>query len=470
MKRTVAQMATLLPVLALALISTRAYGQELPKGKEKDAGAEKPAAKADPAVIAKLIQQLGSGDFKARDKASQALAKLDEVPNALRQATKSADAEVARRAQTAIAVITARVEEKAFQAMVRDLHKVELDRFVRRMVTEEKFAGDKQWGMIQAIAKAVTKEANKLGEPKFEVPDFNVKTMPRLLFHRETRNPVSVGNSVVLSAGPTPYITSVTNSLVIVDGDFTGATGIDNSLLIVRGNVGRVTSITKSIILATGNFEGATGCDYSFLQVNNQRIRFTTSRDCVLIKTMVKTTGDTTSRALDADRGPLQLLRFSPRKADDQLVWGKQVNNLAVAISPADQKDHFLIRWKNVGKDALELPWVRLNSSVVDKNRDDLLNHVFLKGPDGKLAPARKHPAERAGGAPFLGRSVVLGPDQTHEETIDLWTYVDRVAADARYQLSIELDIPSGRKGLEWEVKSWSGKVQSNVLEVMFGK
>jgi hypothetical protein len=468
MKPTAAHRGALLAILALGLMTTRADCQEFPEDKER--GGDKPAAKADPAVIAKLIQQLGSVDFKTRDKASKELAKLDEVPDALREAAKSADPEIAYRAHMAIVIVTARVDEKAFQAMVRDLHKVELDRFVRRMVTQEKFAGDKQWQMIQAIAKAITKEANKSGQRKFAVPDFDVKTMKRLLFKAQTKNPVAVRDSVLLSAGPTPHITHVSNSIIIVDGDFIGATGIDNSLLIVRGNVGRVTAVSSSIILATGNFEGATRCDDSFLQVNNHRIRFTGSRDSVLIKTMVKTTGATTSRVLDVDKGPLQLLKFSPRKTDDQLVWGLEVNNLAVAITPAKQNDQFLIRWKNVGKDALELPWARLNSHVIDRDRDDLLNHVFLKGPDGKLVPPRKYPAAEAGKAPQWRRWVVLGPGQTHEEIIDLWTYVDRPAADGRYQLSIELDIPNGAKGREWEVKSWSGTIQSNVLDVTFGK
>jgi hypothetical protein len=294
--------------------------------------------------------------------------------------------------------------------------------------------------------------------------------MPRLLFNGETRIRASVDGSAVLSAGPTPYITSVAGSLVIVDGDFTGATVIRNSLLIVRGNVGRVTGVTGSIIVATGNWEGATSCNGSFVQVNNHRIRFTASRDSVLIQTTVKTTGDTNSRGLDADKGPLQLLKFSPRKTDDQLDWGKEANGLAVAITPADQKDKFLIRWKNVGKVDLGLPWSRLHSHIVETYRDDLLGHVFLKGPGGKPVPARKYPAPPAGGPPLPGRGFVLGPGQSHEETIDLWTYVDRPAAGGRYQLSIELDIRTWRGGLDWDVKSWVGKVQSNVLDVTFGK
>jgi hypothetical protein len=467
MQRFLTQVGLLLPALALALMTARTDAQDLPK--DKGTGAEKPAAKADPAVIAKLIEQLASTDSETREKASEQLAALDEVPDALRKAANSPDAEVARRARMAIAAVTARLDEKAFQAMLRDLHKVELDRLVRGIVAGEKVAGEKQWDVLQAIARAVTQQATKLSGRQFGVTDFDVRTMRRLLLKAEAKNPVAVAEALILSDGPTPYITAVSSSVVIVDGDFTGATSLNNSLLIVRGNVGRVTSVTGSIIIATGNFEGATRFDNSFLQVNNDRIRFTGSRDSVLIRTMVKTTGPTTSRVLDADKGPLELLRFSPRKADHELVWGKEFDSLAVAITPTDRKDQFLIRWKNVGKDVMQLPLARLNGDRVAKN-GELLSRLILKGPDGKLVPAREFPAAPAGAALLLRRAVILGPGKTHEEVVDLWTYVDRPAAQGRYQLSVELDIPAGFKGLDWEVRSWSGKVQSNVLDITLGK
>ena len=65
---------------------------------------------------------------------------------------------------------------------------------------------------------------------------------------------------------------------------------------------------------------------------------------------------------------------------------------------------------------------------------------------------------------------MILGPGRTLEEIIDLWTYVDRPSAAGRHQLSIELDIPAERGGREREFKFWSGKIQSNVLELDLGK
>jgi hypothetical protein len=302
----------LLVVLALPLFTTRNDGQERPVEQERS-GAGKPAAKADPAAIARLIAQLGSDSFKTRERASQQLAQLDEVPEALRDATKHADPEVANRAQVAVDRITAHASERLFRAKVRDLQKVELDQLVRSIVTEPNSAGERQWQVLQVAATAVTKEANRLAGRQLALPEFPVNNMPRLFFHNESRNPVRVNRSVLLSAGPTPHITGVTDSLVIVDGDFRSATGVDGSVLIVRGNVGHITAISNSIILATGHWEGATSCRGCFIQVKNQRLEIASAEDNVLVKSVLVAEGDTNNRTLNIATGPLQLLRFGPQ-------------------------------------------------------------------------------------------------------------------------------------------------------------
>jgi hypothetical protein len=293
---------------------------------------EKPALKPDPAALRRLLEQLKSDNFETREKATQELSKLDGVPDELRKATQSADLEVRQRAQAAVDAITARVEEKAFQAMVADLQKVEVDRLVRRMVTQENFAGDKQWAVVQKLARAVTARANELGGRKFAVPDVDVKLPQqagvaaneiafhgkRLLLNDPNARIVSVRDCVVLSAGPTPPLTSLSQSVVLVEGDFTGATAVSNCLLIVRGNVGRITSVRHSIILATGEFEGATVSDNSFYQVRNKQLRFTRSDNNVYVKSIPEFANrDANGRVLDTGRGPLQLLRFSEGKKDE---------------------------------------------------------------------------------------------------------------------------------------------------------
>jgi hypothetical protein len=160
-----------------------------------------------------------------------------------------------------------------------------------------------------------------------------------------------------------------------------------------------------------------------------------------------------------------------PGAAPEKIVWGKEVNGLAVSIaSAADGQGRFVIRWKNVGKETLELQWVRFGSDAVYKHLDDLLNHVSLRKPDGGLVPARKYQFPIIGGPPYRPRTVILEPGKVHEETIDLWTYLDKPTEEGTYQLSIEFDVRTGyapsRKGATY----WTGKVQSNVLEVKLNK
>ncbi len=456
----------LLALLASVLMLASISGQD--PSKEK-AAAKMAAGKADPTAIAKLIQQLGSDDFRAREKASQQLAQLDEVPDALRQAAKNSDTEIARRAQAAIDIITERVEERVFREMVGKLHQIELDRFVRRMVMEPKFADDKQWKVIQTVAKAVIDEANKCAGRRFQVPNFSVNKMQCLLVNPETQDVRLGRGAVVLSAGTLPRITGIRNSLIIVDGDFMGATAIHNSLLIVRGNIGRVTGVDHSIVLATGNWVGTTGCDDSFVQVNNHQIRFTGARDSVLLNTMIRATVST-SRVLKTDKGPLQRLKFSPRPTDAQLVWSEPVADLAIALAPIDENGRVLIRWKNVGKEPLQFPLVRLDSHAIDSNQDDLLGRVFVKGSDGKLVPARHHRLPRLVTSVRRDECVILEPGRTFEEMIDLWSYVEKPAAGGKYQLSIELDVPVRRRVMDRTVKAWSGEIQSKTLDVVVSK
>src|SRR5262245_14937573 len=62
------------------------------------------AEKVDSNRIGKLIEQLGSGDFAERERASQALDAIGaDAMDALRAATKSDDAEVRRRAEDLVA-------------------------------------------------------------------------------------------------------------------------------------------------------------------------------------------------------------------------------------------------------------------------------------------------------------------------------------------------------------------------------
>jgi hypothetical protein len=467
-------------LFVLAVSNLSICGQETPQEKQSRAPAEKPPAKPSSDSIRQWIEDLSSTQFKTREAATQRLSNLQEAPESLSQAIGSANPEVRRRAQFALDQIKNRQEEKAFQALAADLRKIELDRFVRRMVTDAQFRDEKQWEIVKTIAKAVTRRATELSGQHYPVPEFDMKSLPfadfthgrgdfgnrRIIINGDKALESPFGAGVILCTGHMSRPAPFSNSILIVDGDFGGSCSLDKSLLIVRGNVGRFTSIRNSIILATGNFVGATACDNSFFQVNNQKVRFTSLTKSVLVKTKTKTTHTEDSQTIETERGPLQLLKFSERKTDDQLAWGKPFNDLAVAIAPADEKDKFLVRWKNVGKDFLEIPWARKVFDLAPNEPDELHVQVFLRGADGKVAPFVPCDVPKRSGS---SSTAVLGPGQVYEEVIDLWTYVQK-PTPGKYQLSIELELKEPRRRNEFEAKLWLGKVATNVLEIDVGR
>lgn len=49
---------------------------------------EKPGVKPDPIAVRSLVEQLAHKDFATRERASRELAKLEEVPESLRKASR----------------------------------------------------------------------------------------------------------------------------------------------------------------------------------------------------------------------------------------------------------------------------------------------------------------------------------------------------------------------------------------------
>jgi len=176
----------------------------------------------------------------------------------------------------------------------------------------------------------------------------------------------------------------------------------------------------------------------------------------------------------------LGITNAKPVKVEPKQEWGEAVNGLAVSIAPAKEekgtKDSkkgekkVIVRWKNVGKKTLELQWVRFDSDRIYKGLDDLHNHVYLKDADGKLVPARQYKFPTIGGPPYRPRTVFVEPDKIFEDTFDLWTYVDKPATPARYQLSISLEVKNGYGPSRKGAKYWTGKVESNVVEIKLEK
>ena len=452
-------------ILLAAMASTARIDAQQPAKRDL------PEPTLDEPQIRKLVDQLGADQFRLREAATKRLSELADVPPALRAAMKSDNVEARRRAILVVSRISKRMAEKNFRDAAAELHKFELDDLVHRLVTDEKSRTAKNWQLIESVVKAVTRRARDLdenwGEDRFPVPDFDLKSMPIadlskwesdlkgkiVLFDNPIRLRTSINNCLVLCSGAMPYTTALSNSIVIADGDICGATIVRNCLLITRGNFGGANT-QGSIILASGLSGRSAGFDDSFLQAANKTIRFTTSKQSAFVKTEFKTTGPSTSRTIDVDNGPLQLLKFSPRKGFDQMTWSKEVDGLVLAIDADTWKDRILIRLKNIGKVRLDVPNMPIE--------------LRLKGSDGKVVNSRRDVSSTP---PRIGpRSAVLDPDQTYESTLYLWNFLEKPAANGKYQLTIVSDQRRNQQFPATGARLWTSVIESKPLEIMVGK
>jgi hypothetical protein len=149
---------------------------------------------------------------------------------------------------------------------------------------------------------------------------------------------------------------------------------------------------------------------------------------------------------------------------EEKIPWGKEVNGLVIAVTPRDKDPGKLtIRYRNVGKETLELQCVRVGSNAAFTHCGDLLTDA-----DDKFVPVRMRKIPAAGDPADRPRTVILAPEKVHTETLDLWTYVEMPAKDGRFQLAIALEVKNADVPSQKGAKYWTGKVQSNLLEYKF--
>jgi hypothetical protein len=248
-------------------------------------------AETDP--IRKLIAELGADKFQAREKASAELLKLGEraLPDLLK-ATKSPNTEVAMRAEKLVAQIKRQLADKETAAILGEIGSDGLKDFVKKMVTEKEYATDAKWKAVEKLAQRVQEFAEKHGEDKFlkktvgstqgeVVRPLAVATRGMRVLHDGASRATVIEASTILSIGPIVQATSITDSLVIVAGDFQ-ATGLRNSIVICSGAV-RTTSFDNCIILAKRMVQTNGGLN-SFIQAGDGASA-TIGTACVLLNT-----------------------------------------------------------------------------------------------------------------------------------------------------------------------------------------
>src|SRR5947209_19881194 len=97
-----------------------------------------PSSRADPAEgkpdVRDLMAQLGSEGFEARETATRRLMEREDAAAALREALRSRDPEVARRAREILDALARQERDRAFAALAAAAKRGAVDQAVERFV------------------------------------------------------------------------------------------------------------------------------------------------------------------------------------------------------------------------------------------------------------------------------------------------------------------------------------------------
>lgn len=276
--------------------------------------------------LATWIEQLGSRRFAEREAASRKLLALDEIPRQLDQATRSADAEVARRARIIVGRIKERNLDKRIRACLEPINKVGLDLVVERMTNRPTYPTDKRWKMLQDFADGLSASATRLGYAGFREPaaiwakwpnliDLSLRNDKRLQASAKAVNPsyADMDRAICLRSDRNLRPTSAFTSIVIVLGDIESLDFIDDSLVICIGRIGKIYHIDGSMILATESLDELDSGRNSLLQVGTLRKAQDTSGCCFVNHNGPRLPNTVSDQFSTTDQGPLQLLKlFDP--------------------------------------------------------------------------------------------------------------------------------------------------------------
>ena len=158
-------------------------------------------------------------------------------------------------------------------------------------------------------------------------------------------------------------------------------------------------------------------------------------------------------RALEVAIPPLMKATLPVEKIKT-IKFAKQIPGPSPLWVADPERDHsYTLRWENAGKEALALTRDRCC---------DLYDHVFLKGPDGKLVPARRDNRARFGHGPAEG--IRVEPAKCDEEMFNPWHWVVKPEVPGEYVLWVEFEqgVPPKPVGKHY----WQGKVRSNAVKV----
>jgi hypothetical protein len=118
-----------------------------------------------------------------------------------------------------------------------------------------------------------------------------------------------------------------------------------------------------------------------------------------------------------------------------------------------------------VPQKVLYLRWGNMRQGALSVARDrccDLYDHVFVQGPDGALAPARKDNRARREHAGEQWVSIAAG--KSDEEEFDPWHWVVKPEKPGTYEVWVEF--AENKERDKAPAGAWTGKIVSNHVEV----
>jgi hypothetical protein len=291
--------------------------------------------------IARLIEQLGGKDFKAREAATRRLRELDEALPALRRALQApVNEEMRRRAESALAVIESRQAEKFIRQAVERVNEVGLDLFIDRMVLQKGPATEARWKATVELARALARRAKGFGTllPKALERDFlKLPTVTaverqnafaaRVLIDGTRDRLNAVHQCLVVSSGPLEQLNSTDGSVLFVNGDIDSLNSTTNCVIICNGTIRRLNFTKGCVIYCNGVIEGMNGTEDNavFVRGELRRLNFTRNNvieakqlgsgtvsegNTYLNRTEVQATSSKGDRFLTADPSPLNLFAF----------------------------------------------------------------------------------------------------------------------------------------------------------------
>jgi len=297
------------------------------KTPEPDKGAVAQAEKVQKDEdIERLIRELGSDHFKAREGAKQKLLKLGAgALSALKKASASSDLEAARRAQLLYEQIQRSLREEAVKQGVAKAMAEGVDLFVERLAAKGKPLTDLEWAIAAGIFQEVIQKAEKLGFSKQQYFDYSrlpIMSPPgpehpgkgtccnlRFVGSHDWSKLSMMADSMILTPGPIQHNKMFSTCFAITNGGFKVSGVGEASVVICDGKVEAKSS--ASIVVANGPIEGSNSAS---LLVSNSTITSPHVVDSILVAGGDVTVEGDLARSKIISRGKARFQEFKDRR------------------------------------------------------------------------------------------------------------------------------------------------------------